>query len=155
MVKSGPPEDAPTPSAALRELVAGGNVASQYATYDFEGDSTPFLVVGAAIEQVVDFELYAFYPLDSQQDAIALLRTNLALAGIALVLLLGVIAALVTRLVVTPSARPRAPPSAWPPGSCTNAWRYAARTTWPAWPAPSTSWPRTSRARSAGSRRCR
>ncbi|WP_199038835.1 MtrAB system histidine kinase MtrB [Glycomyces salinus] len=102
VVKSGPPEDAPVPSQTLRELVAEGNVASQYATYDFEGDSTPFLVVGTAIEQVVDFELYAFYPLDSQQDAITLLRTNLALAGIALVLLLGVIAGLVTRLVVTP-----------------------------------------------------
>ena len=102
VVKSSPPEETPAPSAALRELVAEGNMASQYATFEIDGEATPYLVIGSKIEQLVDFELYAFYPLDSQQDAVALLRTNLALAGIALVLLLGVIAALVTRLVVTP-----------------------------------------------------
>ncbi|RRR97624.1 MtrAB system histidine kinase MtrB [Glycomyces terrestris] len=91
------------PSEALQEDVADRNTAAQYGnfTVDEEG-SMPYLVVGSYIDLSLDFELYAFYPLESQQDAISLLRTNLALAGVALVLLLGVIAALVTRLVVTP-----------------------------------------------------
>nr|WP_277605643.1 MtrAB system histidine kinase MtrB [Glycomyces sp. L485] len=103
VVKSHPVTGIEAPTEELRELVRDGSVASQYATYEFEGaDEMPYLVVGAPIELSVEYELYAFYPLDSQQDAVSLLRTNLALAGIALVLLLGVIAALVTRLVVTP-----------------------------------------------------
>ncbi|GAB3649085.1 MtrAB system histidine kinase MtrB [Glycomyces tarimensis] len=102
-VKSNPTEGIDAPSSDLRELVRSGSVSSQYATYDFDGaQSRPFLVIGSPIDLGVEFELYAYYPLDSEQDAVSLLRTNLALAGIALVLLLGVIAALVTRLVVTP-----------------------------------------------------
>ncbi|WP_245595432.1 MtrAB system histidine kinase MtrB [Glycomyces tenuis] len=103
VVKSNPVSDIDLPSGELRDLVRAGNVASQYATFDFaDAPQMPYLIVGAPIALTVDYELYAFYPLDSEQDAISLLRTNLALAGIALVLLLGVIAALVTRLVVTP-----------------------------------------------------
>ncbi|WP_211234854.1 MtrAB system histidine kinase MtrB [Glycomyces arizonensis] len=103
VVKSNPVGGIDLPSDELRELVRGGNVASQYGTFDFEDrETTQYLIVGAPIELAVEYELYAFYPLDSEQKAISLLRTNLALAGIALVLLLGVIAALVTRLVVTP-----------------------------------------------------
>ncbi|MCC3762859.1 HAMP domain-containing histidine kinase [Glycomyces sp. TRM65418] len=88
----------------LQAAVADRKVASQYADLDVEGDGDflPYLVVGSYIDVGIGYEIYAFYPLESQQDAISLLRTNLALAGVALVLLLGVIAALVTRLVVTP-----------------------------------------------------
>lgn len=103
VVKSHPAGGIDLPSGELRELVREGNVASQYGTFGFEdAPQMPYLIVGAPIALTVDYELYAFYSLDSEQDAIGLLRTNLALAGIALVLLLGVIAALVTRLVVTP-----------------------------------------------------
>ncbi|WP_100447346.1 MtrAB system histidine kinase MtrB [Glycomyces xiaoerkulensis] len=103
VTKSHPVGEVAAPSVDMAELVRDGNVVSQYGSYDFEGAETmPYLVVGAHIDLSVDYELYAFYPLSSQQDAIGLLRTNLALAGVALVLLLGVIAALVTRLVVTP-----------------------------------------------------
>lgn len=103
VVKSSPVGDLGLPSGELRDLVREGSVSSQYATFDFEdAPQMPYLIVGAPIALGVDYELYAFYPLDSEEDAIGLLRTNLALAGVALVLLLGVIAALVTRLVVTP-----------------------------------------------------
>ncbi|WP_112139661.1 MtrAB system histidine kinase MtrB [Glycomyces dulcitolivorans] len=91
------------PSEALQADVADRKTAAQYGNFAIDGEgSKPYLVVGSYIDLSLDFELYAFYPLESQQDAISLLRTNLALAGVALVLLLGVIAALVTRLVVTP-----------------------------------------------------
>lgn len=91
------------PSEALQDVVADHKIAVQYGDFALDSDEPmPYLVVGSYIDLNVDYELYAFYRLDSQQDAISLLRTNLALAGVALVLLLGVIAALVTRLVVTP-----------------------------------------------------
>ncbi|MEU6861065.1 MtrAB system histidine kinase MtrB [Glycomyces sp. NPDC046736] len=103
VAKTHPVSNGVEPPAALQAAVAEHKIATQYETFSVDGDdAAPFLVVGSFIDLSVDYELYAFYPLDSQQDAISLLRTNLALAGVALVLLLGVIAALVTRLVVTP-----------------------------------------------------
>jgi two-component system sensor histidine kinase MtrB len=96
------PDNPPEPSEQLRQRVTDGYVATQHATFDLDGDPTPFLVIGSPIRQSVEYELYSFYPLETERDAVDLLRTNLVLAGIALVLLLGVIAALVTRLVVTP-----------------------------------------------------
>ncbi|QSB05952.1 MtrAB system histidine kinase MtrB [Natronoglycomyces albus] len=87
----------------IRQHVEDGWLATQYATYDFYGEGeAPYLIVGTEVDLGVDYHLYYLYPLDSVQDAVSLLRTNLILAGVALVLLLGVIAALVTRLVVTP-----------------------------------------------------
>ncbi|GAA2294115.1 two-component system sensor histidine kinase MtrB [Glycomyces scopariae] len=103
VTRSHPSSSDVQPSAELQEDVASGKTAAQYGNFALEGEGAmPYLVVGSYIDLSLDFELYAFYPLESQQDAISLLRTNLALAGVALVLLLGVIAALVTRLVVTP-----------------------------------------------------
>lgn len=103
LTKTHPVAGGALPSEDLEETVAERKLAVQYGDFALNGeDSMPYLVVGSFIDLPVDYELYVFYPLDSQQDAISLLRTNLALAGVALVLLLGVIAALVTRLVVTP-----------------------------------------------------
>jgi two-component system sensor histidine kinase MtrB len=104
VTKTHPVSGAAEPSADLQAEVAQGKVATQYGNFAIDGaeESMPYLVVGSYIDVNIGYEIYAFYPLGSQQDAISLLRTNLALAGVALVLLLGVIAALVTRLVVTP-----------------------------------------------------
>ncbi|THV32280.1 HAMP domain-containing protein [Glycomyces paridis] len=103
ITKTNPVVTEAEPSAALQSAVGDRKVAIEYADFALDGEeSKPYLVVGSFIDLNIDYELYAFYPLDSQQDTIGLLRTNLALAGVALVLLLGVIAALVTRLVVTP-----------------------------------------------------
>lgn len=93
----------PNVPADIREQVDDGWLATQYSSYDLYGEGeAPYLIVGTEINLGVDYHLYYLYPLDSVQDAVSLLRTNLILAGVALVLLLGVIAALVTRLVVTP-----------------------------------------------------
>ncbi|WP_091031737.1 MtrAB system histidine kinase MtrB [Glycomyces harbinensis] len=102
VTKTHPVAGGALPSEALQANVAEGKIAVQYGDFTLDGESMPYLVVGSFIDLPIDYELYAFYPLESQQDTISLLRTNLALAGVALVLLLGVIAALVTRLVVTP-----------------------------------------------------
>ncbi|MFG3342673.1 MtrAB system histidine kinase MtrB [Glycomyces sp. NPDC048151] len=103
VAKTHPVSGSAEPSAELMATVADGKVATQYAEFAIEDDTPqPYLVVGSYIDLNIGYEIYAFYPLESQQEAIGLLRTNLALAGVALVLLLGVIAALVTRLVVTP-----------------------------------------------------
>ncbi|MEU6246262.1 MtrAB system histidine kinase MtrB [Glycomyces sp. NPDC047010] len=103
VTRSHPASSEAEPSEELQADVAERKTAIQYENFALDEEGTmPYLVVGSYIDLSLDFELYAFYPLESQQDAISLLRTNLALAGVALVLLLGVIAALVTRLVVTP-----------------------------------------------------
>jgi two-component system sensor histidine kinase MtrB len=104
VTKTYPVSGVDQPSAELQSVVAGGKVASQYGNFALAGaeESMPYLVVGTFIDVGIGYEIYAFYPMESEQEAISLLRTNLALAGVALVLLLGVIAALVTRLVVTP-----------------------------------------------------
>jgi two-component system sensor histidine kinase MtrB len=102
VTKTHPLADTAEPSDDLQEAVADRKIATQYGTFTLDAESMPYLVVGSFIDVGIGYEIYAFYPLESQQEAISLLRTNLALAGVALVLLLGVIAALVTRLVVTP-----------------------------------------------------
>ncbi len=48
------------------------------------------------------YELYFLFPLNTEQQTVALVNRTLLLAGLVLVLLLGGIAALVTRQVVTP-----------------------------------------------------
>ena len=77
-------------------------------------------------------------------------------AGVALVLLLGAIAFVVTRQVVTPvrqAARRRGAARRRPARRADAA--PAARTTWPGWRARSTRWPPACRTRSASWRSCR
>ena len=66
--------------------------------------SVPGLVAGAQIIAPSGdaYGLYYLFPLTEQQETLDLVRTALATAGVVLVLLLGAIAWLVTRQVVTP-----------------------------------------------------
>ncbi len=88
----------------LRDLTRGleeGYAYTREPTAD--GDLTPALVVGAPVSTTAGlFELYYVFPLQSEAATISLVRQTLAAAGLALVLLLAGIAALVTRQVVTP-----------------------------------------------------
>jgi two-component system sensor histidine kinase MtrB len=59
----------------------------------------PGLVVGAPLG---DYELYYLFPLDQEQQTLALFQRTLIGGGLALVLLLAAIASLVTRWVVIP-----------------------------------------------------
>jgi len=68
------------------------------------GTTMPVIVVGApvVIPDSGRYELYFVYPLDKEQDTLSLVRRALLLAALGLVVLVGGIAWLVTRQVVTP-----------------------------------------------------
>jgi two-component system sensor histidine kinase MtrB len=86
-------------------VVATQGQAWTYSTIEStRGTSTPGIVVGAplAVPGVADYELYYLFPLTQQQETLDLVTRTLALTGLALVVLLGGIAWLVTRQVVKP-----------------------------------------------------
>lgn len=91
---------------ALRAEVAGAPLI--YWTYTSiaypDGSIQPGLAVGGQVVAPVSgsYELYYLFPLTEQEETLALVRRSLATAGLLLVLLLGAVAGLVTRQVVTP-----------------------------------------------------
>ncbi|MGH8894411.1 MAG: MtrAB system histidine kinase MtrB [Actinomycetes bacterium] len=68
------------------------------------GQTVPVVVVGApvVVPEIGSYELYFLFPLDKEQDTLGLVRRALLLAAFGLVVLVGGIAWLVTRQVVTP-----------------------------------------------------
>ncbi|GIJ26979.1 sensor histidine kinase MtrB [Micromonospora qiuiae] len=95
----------PLISPELRAAVAGGNVANQIRTGRLgdNGRTTKYLVYGSPVPtRFGQVELYYFVPLTLQDTTAGQARATVVATGVALVLLLGVLAALVTRLVVTP-----------------------------------------------------
>ncbi len=68
------------------------------------GQLVPVIVVGApvTIPNFSTYELYFLFPLDKEADTLGLVRNALLLAALSLVILVGGIAYLVTRQVVTP-----------------------------------------------------
>ncbi|MFI7606636.1 MtrAB system histidine kinase MtrB [Micromonospora sp. NPDC049366] len=94
---------APLISPELRAAVAGGNVASQIGTGRLTGDRTKYLVYGSPVPtRFGQIELYYLVPLARQDATAADARATVVATGAALVVLLGLLAALVTRLVVNP-----------------------------------------------------
>ncbi|WP_031225767.1 MtrAB system histidine kinase MtrB, partial [Streptomyces roseochromogenus] len=93
--------------ADLRERVNSGTTAAQSYTrivYSNGKDSQPALVIG---KQVNDpngrpYELYYLFPLTQEEKSLSLVKGTLATAGLFVVVLLGAIAWLVVRQVVTP-----------------------------------------------------
>ncbi|MFG2517297.1 MtrAB system histidine kinase MtrB [Streptomyces sp. NPDC048584] len=93
--------------AALRERIDSGTTAAQSYTrivYDTKKDSQPGLVIG---KQVNDpngdpYQLYYLFPLTQEEKSLSLVKGTLATAGLFVVVLLGAIAWLVVRQVVTP-----------------------------------------------------
>jgi two-component system, OmpR family, sensor histidine kinase MtrB len=89
----------------LRRQVDRGAMAVQYAPVRVPGQSGEVagLIVGQPlITQAGAFELYYLFPLSAEQETLGLVQRTVLLAGLALVLLVAVIAALVTRQVVRP-----------------------------------------------------
>jgi two-component system sensor histidine kinase MtrB len=68
------------------------------------GQTVPVVVVGApvVVPEYGTYELYFLFPLDKEQETLGLVRGALLLAALSLVILVGGIAWLVTRQVVTP-----------------------------------------------------
>ncbi|MFE6283064.1 MtrAB system histidine kinase MtrB [Streptomyces sp. NPDC057877] len=94
--------------ADLRERVNGNTVAAQSYTriayLDGDKAAQPALVIG---KQVKDpngdpYELYYLFPLTQEEKSLSLVKGTLATAGLFVVVLLGAIAWLVVRQVVTP-----------------------------------------------------
>jgi two-component system sensor histidine kinase MtrB len=89
----------------LVNAVAGGQVARQIRTADI-GDGNgrrKYLVYGSPVPtRFGQMQLYYLVPLTTEDRAANQIRTTVLVTGLALVLLLGLIAWLVTRLVVTP-----------------------------------------------------
>lgn len=69
-----------------------------------DGRSAPGIVVGApiAVTDVGTYELYYLFPLTGEEATLDLVRSTVIGTGILLVVLLGVVAAIVTRQVVAP-----------------------------------------------------
>ncbi|MFD5453183.1 MtrAB system histidine kinase MtrB [Streptomyces sp. NPDC127100] len=91
----------------LRERIEGDPAAAQSYTrivYDSDEPSQPGLVIG---KQVNDpngepYQLYYLFPLTQEEKSLSLVKGTLATAGLFVVVLLGAIAWLVVRQVVTP-----------------------------------------------------
>ncbi|MFD1931706.1 MULTISPECIES: MtrAB system histidine kinase MtrB [Nonomuraea] len=69
-------------------------------TFSASRETQLTLVVGAFIED--GYEIYHFFPLTDEESLLSIVRQVVVVVGIGLVLLLGAIASLVTRQVVTP-----------------------------------------------------
>ncbi len=89
----------------LIATVGNGSQAYEYATMPTAagGARVPSLVVGAPVpSQSGTYELYYVFPLDREQRSLEDIRSTVVVSGLALVILVAGIGALVTRLVVTP-----------------------------------------------------
>ncbi|WP_418957375.1 MtrAB system histidine kinase MtrB [Streptomyces tritici] len=91
----------------LRHAVAQGAGTFQSYTrihYTSGKNSEPGLVVGKRLNdrEGTQYELYYLFPLTQEGESLALVKTTLATAGLFVVVLLGAIAWLVVRQVVTP-----------------------------------------------------
>ncbi|GHC45279.1 MtrAB system histidine kinase MtrB [Streptomyces flavofungini] len=91
----------------LRDRVDGGSLAYQSNTrIDFidHRESQPGLVIGKQLSDLNgdSYQLYYLFPLTQEEESMNLVRGTLATAGLFVVVLLGAIAWLVVRQVVTP-----------------------------------------------------
>ncbi|MFF1276748.1 MtrAB system histidine kinase MtrB [Streptomyces marokkonensis] len=93
--------------AALRERIDTSASAAQSYTrvvYNDERDSQPALVIGKRVNDPNGdpYQLYYLFPLTQEEKSLSLVKGTLATAGLFVVVLLGAIAWLVVRQVVTP-----------------------------------------------------
>jgi two-component system, OmpR family, sensor histidine kinase MtrB len=90
-----------TPS--LRDSVANRQKAHQIVTADIGNGEKPYLVFGTPVPTRLGLlQFYQFFPLTDEVSMANQVTTTVIATGAALVLLLAVVAALVTRLVVLP-----------------------------------------------------
>jgi two-component system sensor histidine kinase MtrB len=87
----------------IRAVADDRRVAEQIRTAKVGGHTVKYLVYGSPVPTSFGhLELYYLVPLTTEDSAANQIRTTVLATGLALVILLGVVAALVTRLVVTP-----------------------------------------------------
>ncbi len=96
------PRQPPIPKS-LRQKVEQGDLTLQYSRIRTPAGPAPGLIIGQPIKTSAgSFELYYLFPLTAEQKTLSLVRQTVLVAGLALVLLVAVIATLVTRWVVLP-----------------------------------------------------
>nr|WP_224754477.1 MtrAB system histidine kinase MtrB [Streptomyces chumphonensis] len=98
------PEESVTPELR-RELDASPDTHQQYGEIvRAQGDREPALIIGKRLNDVNGnpYQLYYLFPFTPEEKSLTLVKGTLATAGIFLVALLGAIAWLVVRQVVTP-----------------------------------------------------
>ncbi len=88
----------------LVERVGEGSQYYEYAVMPTDdGPSVPSLLVGAPVPSLSGrYELYYVFPLEQEQRSLESIRSTVVISGLALVILVAGIGALVTRLVVDP-----------------------------------------------------
>jgi two-component system, OmpR family, sensor histidine kinase MtrB len=87
----------------VREVAESEQVAQQIRTLEVGGTRTKYLVFGSPVPTSFGHvELYYLVPLTTEDRAANQIRTTVLVTGLALVILLGIVAWLVTRMVVTP-----------------------------------------------------
>jgi two-component system sensor histidine kinase MtrB len=87
----------------IRSVARKGQIGEQVRTADVDGRTVKYLVYGTPVPTGFGHvELYYLTPLTTEDSAANEIRTTVLVTGLALVILLGVVAALVTRLVVSP-----------------------------------------------------
>ncbi len=92
--------------AELRARVGQGQIAYQYTTITRDGQSIPALVMGAPARTSTDsFEVYLIFPLAGELGTVQVVQRTLLVGGIALVVALTLISALVASQVVRPVRR--------------------------------------------------
>jgi two-component system, OmpR family, sensor histidine kinase MtrB len=100
----------PAIPADLRADVRSGGQSYRYALVpNSSGDPRPTLLVGSPVASDAGagehIELYYAFPLDQEQESLALIRSTVVYSGTALTLIVVFIGVLVTRLVVDPVRR--------------------------------------------------
>jgi len=95
--------------AALRVKVAktSNRLVYRSITIISQGVSHPSIVVGSKVVIPVagDYELYLVYDISDSQATLDFMQSTLALGGLAMILLLGIVAYFVTRRIVAPVER--------------------------------------------------
>jgi two-component system sensor histidine kinase MtrB len=87
----------------IHAVADNAKVSWQIRTAEVNGELTKYLVYGSPVPaQFGHIELYYLVPLTTENTAANQIRTMVLITGLALVILLGLVAGMVTRLVVTP-----------------------------------------------------
>jgi two-component system sensor histidine kinase MtrB len=87
----------------IKAVSSDAKIAQQVRTATIDGRKTKYLVYGSPVPTTFGHvELYYLVPLTTEDSAANQIRTTVLVTGLALVVLLGVVAGLVTRLVVLP-----------------------------------------------------
>jgi two-component system sensor histidine kinase MtrB len=93
------------PVQGLMPLVTSNHQAHQYVTCQVDKTgSQPCLAIGLPVKssRAGVFQLYYLFPLDAEQTAVSVTRNTVIIIGVALVVMLALMAWLVTQMVVRP-----------------------------------------------------